>query len=89
MHVTGNHLMTDLLGARDELLDVVEDAFPGAAIVVRGNEISVTGSGSERVGRVFRELVLVLEQGHRISGDVVRRTIEMVRADESPSIAST
>ncbi len=85
MHVTGNHLMTDLLGARDELLDVVEDAFPGAAIVVRGNEISVTGSGSERVGRVFRELVLVLEQGHRISGDVVRRTIEMVRADESPS----
>ena len=85
MHVTGNHLMTDLLGARDELLDVVEDAVPGAAIVVRGNEISVTGSGSERVGRVFRELVLVLEQGHRISGDVVRRTIEMVRADESPS----
>jgi len=85
VHVTGNHLMTDLLGARDELLDVVEDAFPGAAIVVRGNEISVTGSGSERVGRVFRELVLVLEQGHRISGDVVRRTIEMVRADESPS----
>jgi len=85
VHVSGNHLMTDLLGARDELLDVVEDAFPGVIIVVRGNEISVTGPDSERVGRLFRELVLVLEQGHRIGTDVVRRTIDMVRADESPS----
>ncbi|HNE36382.1 MAG TPA: PhoH family protein, partial [Microthrixaceae bacterium] len=85
VHVAGNHLMADLLGPRDELLDVVEDAFPRAAITVRGNEISVHGDENDRVGRVFQELVLVLEQGQRIGPDVVRRTIDMVRADERPS----
>ncbi|RTL07899.1 MAG: PhoH family protein [Acidimicrobiia bacterium] len=85
VHVAGNHLMADLLGPRDELLDVVEDAFPRAVITVRGNEISVHGDENDRVGRVFQELVLVLEQGQRIGPDVVRRTIDMVRADERPS----
>ncbi len=85
VRVPGNHLMTDLLGPRDELLDVVEDAFPRTAITVRGNEISVAGDESEQVGHLFQELVLVLETGHRLDGESVRRTIDMVRADERPS----
>jgi phosphate starvation-inducible protein PhoH and related proteins len=85
VRVPGNHLMTDLLGPRDELLDVIEDAFPRTAITVRGNEISVAGPDSARVGRLFQELVLVLETGHRLEGEAVRRTIDMIRADERPS----
>ena len=46
VRVPGNHLMTDLLGPRDELLDLVEDAFPRTAITVRGNEISIVGPDS-------------------------------------------
>ena len=62
----GNHLMVDLLGQRDELLRLIEAAFP-VTIHVRGNEITVTGDAddAERVGRLFEELVLLRRAGPR------------------------
>ena len=83
--VPGNHLMVGLLGQRDELLRLIEAAFPGVDIHVRGNEISVSGPGADVVGKLFEELVLLLEKGHAIDASNVGRTIEMVRADERPS----
>ncbi len=85
VRVPGNHLMTDLLGTHDELLDVIEDAFPGTAITVRGNEIQTAGTDAARVGKLFEELVLLVERGHRLDDASVRRTIDMARADERPS----
>ena len=52
--VPGNHLMAGLLGQRDELLRLVEGAFDGVRIAVRGNEISIEGDGAERVVRCSR-----------------------------------
>ena len=83
--VPGNHLMVGLLGERDELLRLVETAFPDTAIHVRGNEISVEGPQSERVARLFQELVLLLQAGSPIDVANIGRTIEMVKADERPS----
>ena len=83
--VPGNHLMVGLLGQRDELLRLVEAAFGNAEIHVRGNEISVSGNEAERVGRLFEELVLLLEAGQTLDPLNVGRTIEMIRADERPS----
>ena len=83
--VPGNHLMTALLGPRDELLRVVERAFPDVAIHVRGNEINVDGSDASTVGQVFEELVMLLQQGHPLEPRTLARTIDMVRADERPS----
>ncbi len=83
--VPGNHLMVGLLGQRDELLRIVEDAFGAAAIHVRGNEITVDGPDATEIGRIFDELVILLEQGHALDPASVSRTIDMVRADESPS----
>jgi phosphate starvation-inducible protein PhoH and related proteins len=83
--VPGNHLMVGLLGHRDELLRLVESAFPGTEINVRGNEISVTGREAELVGKLFEELVLLLERGQQLDTSNVGRTIDMVRADEKPS----
>jgi len=83
--VPGNHLMADLLGQRDELLRVVESAFSGVEIHVRGNEIAITGDEADRVGHLFEELVLLLERGQRLEPASVVRTIDMVRADERPS----
>ncbi|MDP9021952.1 MAG: PhoH family protein, partial [Actinomycetota bacterium] len=40
--VPGDRSMVALLGTRDELLRLVEEAFD-ASVHVRGNEISVTG----------------------------------------------
>ncbi|MGH9102233.1 MAG: PhoH family protein, partial [Acidimicrobiales bacterium] len=83
--VPGNHLMVGLLGQRDELLRLVEEAFGDAQIMVRGNEISISGNEAERVGRLFEELVVLLERGHGLDAVNVGRTIEMVKADERPS----
>ncbi len=83
--VPGNHLMVGLLGQRDELLRLIEDAFADVAIHVRGNEISIAGADAERVGRLFEELVLLLQQGHALDLANVGRTIDMVKADERPS----
>jgi phosphate starvation-inducible PhoH-like protein len=84
--VPGNHLMVGLLGQRDELLRLIEAAFP-VHILVRGNEITVTGDEreAERVGRLFEELVVLLEQGHEIDREGLGRSIEMLKADLRPS----
>ncbi|HEX2700414.1 MAG TPA: PhoH family protein [Acidimicrobiales bacterium] len=83
--VPGNHLMVGLLGQRDELLRLVEDSFGGTTIHARGNEISIDGDEAERVGRLFNELLVLLEQGHLLDLVNVARTIDMVKADERPS----
>ncbi len=84
--VPGNHLMVGLLGQRDELLRLVEAAFP-VQIHVRGNEINITGNGdeAERVGRLFEEMVVLLEQGHELDRDNLGRSIEMMKADQRPT----
>ncbi len=83
--VPGNHLMIGLLGQQDELLRVVEQAFEGTQIHVRGNEINVTGHDAERVGKLFEELVALLERGHGLDFTNLRRSIEMVKEDIRPS----
>ena len=78
--------MVGLLGQRDELLRMIESAFP-VEILVRGNEISVTGDtpDAERVGRLFEELVVLLEQGHHLDADGLGRSIDMLKADQRPT----
>jgi phosphate starvation-inducible protein PhoH and related proteins len=84
--VPGNDLMAGLLGQRDEFLRQVESAFgTGTHILVRGNEITIDGDEAERAGRLFEELVLLVERGHDLDAANVGRTIEMIRADERPS----
>jgi len=85
IHVPGNHLMGPLLGERDELLRMVEAAFPGVSIHVRGNEVGIGGDDAERVGRLFGELVTLLQAGQEVDGALLARTIEMIQADERPS----
>ena len=83
--VPGNHLMAGLLGERDELLRLIEGAFADTVVHVRGNEISLDGPEASDVGRLFEELVLLLQQGQALEPSLVRRTIDMVKADERPS----
>ncbi len=83
--VPGNHLMGGLLGQRDEFLRLIEGAFADVDIHVRGNEISVSGADAERVGKLFEELVVLLELGQSLDPAKVSRTIDMVKADERPT----
>jgi phosphate starvation-inducible PhoH-like protein len=84
--IPGNHLMVGLLGQRDELLRLVEESFP-VTIHVRGNEITIRGDDAEaeRVGRLFEEMVELLESGHVLDREGVTRSIDMLKRDQRPT----
>jgi phosphate starvation-inducible PhoH-like protein len=82
--------MVDLLGERDVYLSQVDDAFPEARIVARGNEIVIDDlglSGSGEMARTaFDELLILIQEGETLDEDRVARVIDMVKKDvPSPS----
>jgi phosphate starvation-inducible PhoH-like protein len=83
--VPGSHLMASLVGPRDEYVRQIEQAFPTVGVNVRGNEITLTGEGADDVGKLFEELVLVLQRGQHLDAPMVDRSIDMVQQHESPS----
>ena len=78
--VPGHHDMVRLVGARDELLKLIEAAFD-TTILVRGNEIVVTGEPREadRVSKLFEELLTLIEQGHVLTSESVGRSIDLIK----------
>jgi phosphate starvation-inducible PhoH-like protein len=86
--VPGHQDMVALVGARDELLKLIEAAFD-CNILVRGNEIVITGhpTETERVSKLFAELLSLIEQGHVLTTDAIDRSIEIIKGkrDVTPS----
>ncbi len=78
--VPGHQSMVALLGQRDAFLKLIESAF-GAEILVRGNEITISGppEEAERAGRIFEELLTLLERGHDLSDSSVGEAIQLVK----------
>ena len=87
--VPSGHLMASLLGDRDAHLRLVEAAFPGTDIHARGNEISISGPDADQAGRLLEELTALLQRGQHLDTTSVQRAIDMVRADERPSVVLT
>ncbi len=81
--------MPALCGPRDVFLRQIETAFPGASIVVRGNEIHLEGEGADGAGRLIEDLVLLLQGGQHLDEISLARAIDMVRHDERPSSVFT
>jgi phosphate starvation-inducible PhoH-like protein len=77
--VPGNQPMVNLLGERDELLKIVEQAFKGS-ILVRGNEITIYGEEDEleTIGKLFEELLMLLSSGMALTAESVEKAIEMI-----------
>jgi phosphate starvation-inducible PhoH-like protein len=80
MVIPDDHSMVSLLGSRDELLAVVENAFE-ADIHVRGNEITATGTPQETalVARLFEELTQLVASGAELTPDAVERSMAMLQ----------
>jgi phosphate starvation-inducible PhoH-like protein len=78
--IPDEYSMVTLLGSRDELLHVIEQAF-GADIHVRGNEITVTGEPAENtlITALFEQLIELLASGAELSADTVERSLRMLR----------
>ena len=87
--VPGAHLMSGLLGERDEHLRFIEGEFEDVAIRVRGNEVSIDGPQSDVVSRLFEELTSLLQRGENLDRSVLARSLVMVQANESPSVILT
>jgi phosphate starvation-inducible PhoH-like protein len=85
INVAGNHLMTSLLGERDEYLRVVEARFPNTDIHARGNQVTVSGAEAVAAGQVIEELVLMLENGQTLDKRTVTRAVDAVEEGERPS----
>ena len=89
IRIPGNHLMGALLGEHDVHLRRVEEAFPDTDVTVRGNEVHLSGPDAAMVQTLFEELVILAENGQGLDERSLSRTIDMVRADESPSSVLT
>ena len=78
--VPGDQSMVALLGQRDVFLKIIESAFD-CRILVRGNEITVSGrqEEAEQVARIFEELLALLEKGHDLTDSSVDQTIALVK----------
>ncbi len=82
--VPGHHDMVRLVGARDELLKLIEAAFD-TSILVRGNEIVITGEPREadRVSKLFEELLELIDQGHVLTSESVGRSIDLIKDSDA------
>ena len=81
--VPASQPMVAVLGPRDELLRVVEQAFPDVDISVRGNEITVVGPPGEvaLVERFYGEVTPVLRTGQGLTSEAVERMVAMLRTE--------
>jgi phosphate starvation-inducible protein PhoH and related proteins len=86
--------MVTLLGTGDSVLRSIENAFPTATILARGNEITVRSDKEPAPGNSFssdvalaagliEELVEVAQEGLALTPDVVRRSIAMLTTAKS------
>jgi len=82
--VPGSQAMVSLLGSRDELLRIVEEALD-SDIHVRGNEITISGDPADNAlaVRLFEELLELVAAGQTLTADSVTHALGMLRAGES------
>jgi len=72
-------IMVNLLGAKDEILRLLERTL-ASDVHVRGNEITITGAPADNAiaERLFAELIELIEKGETLTVDAVRRTAGML-----------
>jgi phosphate starvation-inducible protein PhoH and related proteins len=78
--VSDPKIMVNLLGAKDEILRLIERTLV-SDVHVRGNEITITGSPADNAlaERLFSELIELIEKGETLTVDAVRRTVAMLQ----------
>jgi phosphate starvation-inducible PhoH-like protein len=83
--VPDNALLPALLGPADQLLRLIEAAFPTTDFLVRGNEFTISGPDAPQAAKLVEEQVRLLQGGHIPTPLSVAQAIEMIKAGERPS----
>ena len=83
--------MVALIGSGDEYLRLIEGAFPECDVLVRGNEITLTGTPAD-VGLIevlVGEMLTMLRTGQPLNAESVERSISIMRSGARPSEVMT
>ncbi len=85
--VPASQQMVSLLGPEDAFLRLVEEAFPRADVLARGNEITVTGDPADvaMIDTLVAEMLAVLRTGQALSAESVERSISLLRSGTRPT----
>lgn len=84
--IPASHVMSALLGQRDEHLRTIEASFPDVSVVVRGNEVILDGVQAPTVRQLLEELITLVQRGQHLDASMLQRSIDMVRDNERPSV---
>ncbi len=81
--------MVESLGTNDQALRLIENAFPGVRVSVRGNELSITGERKSvrRTSRLVAEMRNLATNNTRVTEHVLVQLISMLKDQtaENPS----
>lgn len=75
----GKHSMAELIGSRDELLQLIERKY-NVEIFVLGNELEISGKNKnvKEVARLIEELALQINLGHKLNSEKVSDSIKIM-----------
>ena len=79
--------MVSLVGSADEILKAIEHQIPEANILVRGNEIHITGENEvvALLDQLFAELQVIVRTGATLNPEAAIRSIQILRQENSLS----
>ncbi len=82
--VPDNALLPALLGPADQLLRLIEAAFPDTDIALRDTGFTVTGPAAAEAGKLIEEQIRLLQSGHEPTPATLAQSIAIVRAGQRP-----
>jgi phosphate starvation-inducible PhoH-like protein len=87
IEVPNSQPMVALLGSGDEYIRQVEKAFPAVDLLVRGNQIAVSGSTEDvaAIETLISEMLAMLRTGQALSAESVERSISLLRSGTRPT----
>lgn len=87
IEVPNSQPMVALLGSGDEYIRQVEKAFPDVDLLVRGNQIALSGSTEDvaAIETLISEMLAMLRTGQALNTESVERSISLLRSGTRPT----
>lgn len=87
IEVPNSQPMVALLGSGDEYIRQVEKAFPDVDLLVRGNQISLSGATEDvaAIETLISEMLAMLRTGQALNAESVERSISLLRSGTRPT----
>jgi phosphate starvation-inducible PhoH-like protein len=79
--------LVKLFGTEDKLLKSIEAAYPEVTVLVRGNEVSLSGPEAScfAAKRLIDETISLINSGHSVNAVDIAVSAKMIQQDQSPA----